>query len=450
MSVELPVPDRRVPSGLKVPKQVFLDRGLMIASILLLRFALDAAYLWIISPVFSYQGLITDIEFTKVLESYVLTLLLAFVTPIRAVYPSDILISLLLINPVLSMFSLYALMNADRTYVYMVAFCFGLVLVVRRIKLPRPKPFPSGSRLVVAFAVITVLVALAVIVSRGGLQYFNLDLTKVYEFRSEVSETVLLGSVAYLGTWTFKVLNPALIAFAVWQRRYFAMGFFIGLQVLFFATSSHKAVLFYVPLIIGGMILFRLRKPIHAVVAGVTFVVAMAGSLTYLTGDMMPASLLIRRVFFVPAHLNFAYHDFFSRNQFVFLTNTKLGNMLRMDYPYDLPPPRLVSLFLQGHENTWMNTGFLATSYMHAGYFGMIIFSIVVGLLLALVDAVSRGRLPTWLASVIVLVPFNTLYTSADLPTALMTHGLALAVLLLWLLGSSPSSKSRLMRGISS
>ena len=54
---------------------------------------------------------------------------------------------------------------------------------------------------------------------------------------------------------------------------------------------------------------------------------------------------------------------------------------------------------------------------------------------LRIVDALIVGRLPLWFGLSLVIVPFISLFTSADLSTALLTHGLAVSLVLLWLFG---------------
>ena len=60
----------------------------------------------------------------------------------------------------------------------------------------------------------------------------------------------------------------------------------------------------------------------------------------------------------------------------------------------------------------------LATGYMHFGYAGMIIFSIIVGMLLWLADILVR-KIYGWASAFD--RPFYSLFVSADLTTALLT-----------------------------
>ena len=77
---------------------------------------------------------------------------------------------------------------------------------------------------------------------------------------------------------------------------------------------------------------------------------------------------------------------------------------------------------------------------MHFNIFGVVFFAFIVGMILWLLDAVST-RLPSWLCLSVVIGPIMSLFTSADLGTTLLTHGLALALLILYFLSGVETKK---------
>ena len=64
-------------------------------------------------------------------------------------------------------------------------------------------------------------------------------------------------------------------------------------------------------------------------------------------------------------------------------------------------------------------------------------YGIVGGLVLRVLDTVARGGVPLWVALSAIVIPARSLVLSADLPTALLTHGVGLGVLIIWLMNSS-------------
>ena len=74
---------------------------------------------------------------------------------------------------------------------------------------------------------------------------------------------------------------------------------------------------------------------------------------------------------------------------------------------------------------------------MHAGIWGIIFYGVVVGILFRFIDSISRKGIPVWLAVAAILVPSQGFLNSTDLFTALLTHGLGIAVLILFLFRKS-------------
>jgi hypothetical protein len=119
-----------------------------------------------------------------------------------------------------------------------------------------------------------------------------------------------------------------------------------------------------------------------------------------------------------------------------------------MDYPFPESPERMVGAYISGGTPFTASEGFLGTSYMHFGFPGMILFAIIIGLLLHLVNSLSIGRVPLRIGVSLVVMPFYSLFTSADLTSALLTYGILPSLLLLWLLGHNTQRQNILKGGL--
>jgi hypothetical protein len=71
---------------------------------------------------------------------------------------------------------------------------------------------------------------------------------------------------------------------------------------------------------------------------------------------------------------------------------------------------------------------------MHAGISGIIIYSLVTGIVLKIIDSLTFKVIPLWLSLATISIPSLILITSADLPTTLLSHGLLPSIILLYLL----------------
>lgn len=406
----------------------------MALAVVIFKLVLDISYWLAVSPVYAYSGFTVEPGAGRIVESYLLAIVLGLLLPPNMQRVSQFLVWMLGVSALVPMLSYYSLHSGSRQYLYAAALSFLLVRICITAPPLKVKALRRASRAFIWVMVIADFFVALSMLGRGGLSHFNLDFSQVYVHRREVEALIGTGMFAYLNTWAFKVINPALIAWALWRRRNLALVILLGLQVVYFGVSSHKSVLFS-PLLIAAVYFVGTRGVSHTVLTWcLSLAVAVSSFWTVQLGWIWPLSLFVRRLFFVPAQLNFAYYELFSSIGHVNLSNGMLGAWLR--YPFSYPPQALVSSYVWGHYNTWANTGFLGTSYMHLGYVGMFLFSGVVGGLFLAVDSLVRNGVPAWLGLSVVVVPFHSLILSSDLSTALLTHGLLLALAVLYALSS--------------
>jgi len=403
--------------------------------LLAFRVSLDASYIFFVSPIFDYAGMSLHIDMVRVVESYVFLLMLAFLVPCEVHKPSDFLVTLLLLFPVLPTLAFYAMNAQSRGFMYMMVVSFLLVLAARRVPGLAIKTMQGGRVLAAVLALAMVTLVLGWLVARGGLGQITFALgNALYDFREESANVFYQGIFGYLNTWAFKVFNIALLAWGLYRKSPVIIVGSLSLQTLFFGILHQKAVLFMPVLVLGIFFCFKSRNVFRLILLGLLGIVGFSLLVAHLTDSILLPSLFIRRVFFLPAQLNFAYFDFFSHHGKVYMSNSVLSFL--SSYPYAFQPANLIGNYVYGSSETNANTGFLATAYMHFGYPGMAVFSIIVGFLLRITDSLIGRRLPVWLGLAIVIVPFWSLFGNADLSTSLLTHGLLVSFLILWLFGA--------------
>jgi hypothetical protein len=263
----------------------------------------------------------------------------------------------------------------------------------------------------------------------GGTQYFNLDLTQVYEFRRDVAGLTNEGIMAYVNVWATKVFGPLLLAMALLYRQWWLAFLAVSLHVFWFGVSAHKAVLFYPLLVLFVWFWFRHSRALSVYALGIMAVVLVCTAVYLYSGNMMLGTLFIRRTFFVPAKNVFYYYDFFAQNQLIWWSDSITSSFIT--YPYDLPPAELVG-DLQDTE-AHVNISFIAMGYAQAGALGVFLYSTIVGFIFRLVDSFAARGLDTWFCIAVVLVPMWALVRASDLPTAILTHGVGISLFLMFL-----------------
>ncbi len=85
---------------------------------------------------------------------------------------------------------------------------------------------------------------ICVYIFTGAVFHFNLDLSKVYDYRDLNAELTNIGIAAYLNSWVYQVFSICLMSYFLLNKN--IKGFFIVflIQIFFFGIASHKSILF--------------------------------------------------------------------------------------------------------------------------------------------------------------------------------------------------------------
>jgi len=406
-----------------------------IALLLVFKALLEIAYIVFVNPIYAYMGFYLQLNALKLLESYLLLVVLFLFLPPRELKPSAIGLKLLFVLAIVPTLSLYALKDESRPFLYLVLAGFWCTLcairILPRIRLASIKD--SVPALVPVLAIIFVL-AYGGLLAFAGLPKVNLDLGAVYEIRTGYVQG-LPRFMLYLVLWQANVVNSFLIALAWHKRWYFGLVGVGLLQVALFMYTGMKSVLLGPALVL--FLVYAVQKrcafrlTLQALILGLLFSLGVYR----LAGSIMLPSLFIRRAFFVPAQNYFNYYDFFSRNQLMYLSQSILGFVL--DNPYSMRVSNMMGELYYGNPSTSVNTGYLADAYMNFGAPGVLIFSFLLGVLLVVLDSIAKKSDVT-LAVAVTAVPMISLVNSALL-TTLLTHGFLVALLVLWLSSKTTS-----------
>ena len=406
---------------------------LIVFSVVILKVLLDLTYIKAIVPVFGYQGFLININYIKLVESYVLLLIFAFILSKRNERISGFVVSMLILTSYIPTLTVYAMMDWPRMFLYaMTIFWLFVVLLINKtpeIKVSKNKFSPKiGKYFLVAFWITTVVVLLK---NFGFSINLSLSGLKIYFLRSQYNSTVSTLSY-YLFDWTAYIVNPFLFSFSLIKRKKAIFLLVIILQILLFSITGLKSYLFVLPFILAILLIFKTKEPVFTaswIISGLIFI----GLMTFLfTGDYSINSLFTRRVLLVPANLSFYYYDFFSTQNPLLLSGYRIFGFFTK-YPYNLTPPRIIGeiYFPKLVENA--NNGIISDAYVNLRYFGMALWAVLLAVYLKIIDSLSENK---FIALGTIGVSIYILNNSAFL-TSLLTHGLLVGILVLYLYYSS-------------
>lgn len=403
-------------------------------------------YVFRIAPVWGYMGLqYAAAPLEMELLSFGLSLLPALWLPIRLERPSEVVwwLSYLLVlvpGESVPMYSRSLPLEQAAELMFLLFVCFSGLVVLGRLpllRIPQLRLTALATALLVGAAIAAMY---AVVVAAFGVRMHLPSLANVYSTRAEYRETVASSGalVAYAVYWLAKVINPGLVSYGLVRRRWLLLATGIAGQLFLFGITGSKSALFSSAfLILMLMALWRGGSlfGLFAVAGGVA-VVAGSAALDILVHRGLFVGLIVRRVVAVPGLLTGYYYAFFSSHPHALLGHSVLGGL--SEYPYRYNPPALIGLSYFRDSATHSNANVWADGYANFGIGGMLGFSVLFALLLWLYDSASRNR--DLRLSALVLSGIGLSFTNSALLTTVLTHGLALATVLIYLLPAAARS----------
>ncbi|RBO85738.1 hypothetical protein [Marinomonas aquiplantarum] len=399
----------------------------------LFRVVLDVSYVLLVNPAFEYSGFVLEFSILTYFSSWATYLVVLPFIKKRVLSITDyflITFALFLIVPLTSLYGLTGWSINPVAVTVLSFFLFAFISKSSWIKIPYIPRFRYGDKLFLMISGGAIIFLVIWYIVSGAT--FNLNIYRVYEYREENSELASGGVLAYTNVWTYKIFSIFFISYFLWRRNWFFVVLGVIAQVVFYAYSAHKSVLFGLVLVFGIWFWFRKSNKSYILPLGLTVLVISCLLLYLAFGYAIFGSLIVRRVFYVPAYLTYQYFEFFSNNPFVYWSNSVLSGLV--SYPYDLSLPKLIGEYVG--SGTSANNGYISTGYAHFGYWGVLIYTIMFAYVLRILDVVTKNTGALWLVLAITVIPLRSALISSDFFTTLLTHGLIVIILLTLLIRS--------------
>jgi len=366
--------------------------------------------------------------------------------------PSGIFIHLIFGLVFVPSLVLYSGQDRPSQFLFVTCLAFALVIVTARfLRLKRfSTPKISEKRILSILLVLSILTVVGVL-SFGGAQFLNFDFSAVYDIRREAASTIP-GIFGYLNSITAKIFIPFGVILSLIARRRGLLAIFFLMSVAIFALTSQKSPLFY-PLIavfffytghLGGAKKYFLLALISIVCLGAWDFSNFEGGGEW---NSWFGSLFVNRAILVPANLNALYVEYFSEHENYYWASSKISLGL-VRSTYELVPSNMIGLAYFGNSDMSANTGWIGSGFAHAGYVGVVIYSVLLGGIFSLLDAYAKSLSPR-IVIALFASPVITMITSSDMTEMLITNGLTFALLILIFLnpkGGEVKNEKNLLR----
>jgi hypothetical protein len=399
-------------------------------------------------PTWSYDGFHDRTTTGRAAVVWILATLPSVWMPIKLTRPSQVvywMLYLLVLVPA-CLVPIYALEDQSRGPILLSACLvtvFALTGIIYRIPLlPLPRLQLKGYEFAVILTLLSIILY-GLLVSTFGFQFHFVSFNDIYSVRGQFKNTVDQSAptlVAYAIGWLAWVINPLVMAIGLRSRR--MAWVFAGAtgQFLIYSITAFRAMLFSAGLLLYLLWAMRSSKAFGTRLAATwTAIFAGAGALQVFGYSLVPASLVAERMTALPGLLTGYYYEFFSSHPKVHLGHSILKSFV--DYPYAVEPPYLIGFLYFHSASNDANANIWADAYANFGYPGIICFTLLLAIILWLYDSMAVGR-DKGVAALVIALPAFSLANGALL-TSLLSNGMALAMLLMYLMPSIRQESSR-------
>jgi hypothetical protein len=418
-------------------------RALTLIGALVYVAALIWAYRSHFSPIFAYSGLIDAAPGSSaILVTVVLAVIPAAWLPLSADRPSSIVLWALyllgyvptIVVPVFMKGVLGAVLPFDLALAGSMAMLSAILLLPPpRITVPRLS-LGAFTRLLCTLGVLSALY----IVAAFGI-HPPPSLSNVYGTRSSY-HAQLAGTTGggYIVPWAGNAVYPILMALGLARRRPGLVILGVAGELLIYADTGLKEVAFGVALVPLVYSAISLRSRWFGVLASFATpaILVAAVHLSFITGQLSVS--LARRVFATPGQVGYYYYEYFSLHQKDHLANSFLRWFV--DHPYLKPPPLIIGSAYFPKESPNANAHIWADAFANFGFAGIVVFTLVCGVVLWAADGLGRHRDARVAGPMLAIAGLSL--GSSGLFTTILTDGLAAGCVLMALMPPVPVSQA--------
>lgn len=402
-------------------------------------------------PLFGYFGFKYEFPgWGYVVLSYTLATIPSLYLPTKLSLPSTFLnwiiyVMVYIPSQLVPMFQNYQ--SHESVTVYMFTLFGGMTFMIwisgkRGFKFPEMK---INSKIFwIIFGVMALALTTWVLVAFGDHMRWP-SLEDIYDQRAKSAEVIGDSLLGYATAILSGAINPFLMAYGLSQGKKVPFILGAGGQVFLYLTAAMKGILLSV--IIIPLIFILIRRYSQRIGVAIMGYSVMLVSLTlfFLSGyddDIYDGqgnwigqlgSLIFVRIFGMSGLLSGWYHDFFSQFPLTYFTQiTVLSKIFK--YPYQMSLGEEVGAFYMS-KGLDANAHFWASDGLSSGIVGVVIISILAGLLFWIINAVSRKHDLTFATLTFAFAVINL--CNASLFTCLLSGGIILLLTFLFFFPST-------------
>ncbi len=399
---------------------------------LIYKITIELIYVFAINPLYGYTKLELHVDWFKAIESYICLMILIVFFPKNKKIPSFSLYVILCIFIYIPLGSYMWLSGQSSIYYFTVV--IGFIIISMFIKMKKVyiiSKFQYSNNLFYLLYLFYFIITVYLIFIRGGIDLRAVSLEEIYSLRSEQN---IDGINGYLLNWSAKVFCPFFIAFYLYKKKYSLVILTVFLQLIMFLSYGYKAYLFSVIMLAFVLIGKRKNNFEKNFSLGVSFSIITSYIVYVLFTSTTLINTIAFRLIFVPVQIQYQYFDYFSKFEKMNFSQSIIGKLFNVEDDYHQPISFVISMYYQGVISN-SNTGIFSDAFANGGFVLMIIYSMIVGCIFYVIDIVTFKIPVVYTVSALSYLMF--VLNDNSLLTSLLTGGLALMIILLFLFNSN-------------
>lgn len=406
-------------SGEKIKKRIFFS----ILFLILYKLSMDLVYVYIVSPVYFYQGFVYEPKLYKYVVSFFLFVVMLY--PMYKLYyknrASSKILNVLNLIYFIPGTTLYAFSDVDNKYFLFFSLYWILLLFWQAI-LPRTKikfkPLMSAK---LTFRLLTFMFLLLSVIIVGKYNSFNLNLnfSVLYDLRDEQRSLELPRIIGYIQPLAVSLIPVALI-FSLTKKKYILTFSLIFVQLLLFSFGGAKFTFFAMMIALAVYFFYEHSKDyLIALFFCILNLLSLVEGIFY-NGSSKIAAYIQTRILLLTNLLGYQYYDFFKNRELLYLRESIFGR-LGFEKPYDMYTVNIIGDIYYKNPESNANTGLCGDAFANFGWVSLLMYPLIIILLLRLLDKCTINLEVKPLMTICVL--YSITLTNASLFTMLLTNG---------------------------
>ncbi len=401
--------------------------------ICLSRILLDYIYITDVSPHYTYLGLTCSFSESRMILSW--AVLLVFIVLIIHVINKDdnnekkgaAILSILLCVSAVPSTTVIAYFNISPLFSIMLCIYWIITVIAYEASVLKQKKIFSLDRTGSLFYFITaifVLNIIIIIIRYTGLN-ISFDLSDVYEARTIFKQNQIPTILRYLFFGSTMVF-PIVVVYALKTKKRKLAAVAAACQLLAFFSDGRKSTLFMLILTIIGYYFVK-NFSIKLIPVGSFGIILLGFAEKLFCHSNNIINYIIRRLYLIPAYLNYAYYDYFSGSPKDMLRQSIMGR-LGFESPYTQPIPEAVGT--QYYGGSYCNNGLFSDAFANFGFIGVIVFPIILALAFKWLDRCSENL--SLGASLGIIISMSVAFLSSFFFTVMLTHGFIISCIVVY------------------